>query len=178
MSGRGDNEDTTVLPTTEATEPTQSTAPTQPSQDTQPPTETTEPTQSTAPTQNGDEVEKPIDLSLLVMVLKILSGTAALLALLWGQYRLRRNARNKRQHTGSPNARAIARWKELQLLCKLLKQEPEETILVLAEKARFSQHTLAKEELAQLQLALNAGQQLLLTKPLYQRLWIKLIWAL
>ena len=168
-------------PTTEPTEPTPSQEPTEPSQGTQPTMDITDPTQNTEPTQGatGEDPDEPeVDLSFLVTLLKILAGAVALLAVLWGQYRLRRNRRNRQQHRGLPNQQALARWREIHLIEKLLKQEPEENLLALAEKARFSQHTLCNEELALLQLALNARQQALSEKPWYQRLWIKLILAL
>ena len=98
-----------------------------------------------------------------------------------GEYRqleLRRNRKNRHQHTGDPNSQALARWREICRIDKLLKQEPEEATLALAEKARFSQHKLTGEELLQLQLTLNARQQQLAEKPCWQRLFLRLFWAL
>lgn len=178
----GRPEEETVPPTTEATDPTQpSQTPTDPTESTAPTQNTTQPNQTTAPTEapTGDREEpKAVDLSFLITLLKILALAVAIPATLWGLYCLRRRSRTKRQHTGSPNKQAIARWKEIRRIDLLLKQEPEETILTLAEKARFSQHTLRKDELALLQQALNARQQALLDKPLWLRLWLRLIWAL
>jgi len=175
-------EDETVPPTTEATDPTQSSqAPTAPSESTEPTQNSTLPTQTTTPTEaptgNGEEPKAPV-LDLLVTLLQGLALAAAIPALLWGLYCLRRRSRSKRQHTGSPNKQALARWKEIRQIDLLLKREPEEAILTLAEKARFSQYTLRKDELDLLQQALNARQQALLDKPLWLRFLLRLIWAL
>ena len=177
----GRPEEETVPPTTEATDPTQSTqTPTDPTESTAP-TQTTAPIQTTTPTEapTGEKEEpKAVDLSFLITLLKGLALAVAIPALLLGLYCLRRRSRSRRQHTGSPNRQALARWKEIRRIDLLLKQEPEEAILTLAEKARFSQHTLRKDELALLQQALNARQQALLEKPVLLRLWLRLIWAL
>lgn len=72
---------------------------------------------------------------------------AAAASALAGQRYLRLYLRRRKQSKGTVNDRCLALWQESVLLAKLLKEEPPEELLNLAEKARYSQHQLSEEEL-------------------------------
>ncbi len=165
---------------------------------TQPPTDATEPstqgatlpenttpsgtvtqpviTPTTKPPQQQEEA--PVELSLLFTGLRHIGILVAGVAILWGQYTVRLRLRQKKQRTGSPNAQALARWQEIRLLGRLLKAQPPENLLELAEKARFSQHTLTKEELFSLGQYLLRQKKAIHALPFWKRLFLKLIWAI
>lgn len=81
--------------------------------------------------------------------------------------------RKERCRKGPPNRRALALWRWLVLLSKAQQRPIPEELLALAEKARFSQHTLDKAELALLQQAVDASISMLKTLPLGKRLWYR-----
>ena len=140
---------------------------------TPPASENTAPTEATEP----NPVEKPQDhRSILPLLLWLLGLTAAVLAL-WLQKLIRMRMRLKRQTTGHPNTQALARWREICRLSRLLKTEPPAALLELAEKARFSQHTLTQEELFSLRQYLQLQHRALGTIPAWKRFFLRLIWA-
>lgn len=104
----------------------------------------------------------------------VLTGIVAL----WIQYRIRFRRRLKAQRVGTSNARALARWQEISLLSRLLKAPPPEELLELAEKARFSQHTMTKEELFRLGQYLGLQRKAIHTIPVWKRFFLRLIWAI
>ena len=86
----------------------------------------------------------PVKLSLFAKVLIFL---AAALAINEIQHSTRLRLRRHRQKTGTSNAQALARWRETELLCRLLKESPDQRLLELAQKAAYSAHDLTEEEL-------------------------------
>lgn len=172
------------------TEPSQSTQPSQePTQTTQPSQEPTLPdntrpsqavtqpvtTPATVPSQPG---ENAVDLSWLWAGLRHLGLLAAAVLALWTQYTVRLRLRLKKQRTGPKNAQALARWQEIRRLGWLLKAAPPENLLDLAEKARFSQHILTKEELFALGQYLQQQRQAIQKQPFLKRFFLKLFWAI
>ena len=119
-----------------------------------------------------------VDLSWLWAGLRHLGLLAATVFVLWVQYTARLRLRLKNQKTGPRNAQALARWQEIQRLGRLLKSTPPENLLDLAEKARFSQHILTKEELFALGQYLQQQRQSVQKQPLWKRFFLKLIWAI
>lgn len=79
--------------------------------------------------------------------------------------------RRERCRKGHPNRRAMVWWRWLVHLTKAQGGEVQEEWLCLAEKARFSQHTMTEEELTVLKEAVASQIQLLKIKPWYVRLW-------
>lgn len=100
------------------------------------------------------------------------------LCLLITQWRLRIFRRQKQCRRGDRNRQALALWQELKLLHRYLDNEPEEAVLELAEKAKFSPHTLTEAELAQFHLALRQARKALRQKSWPRRLWHRVILAL
>ena len=161
------------------TEPTQA-ATTQPSQGTEatitgPEGDPTQ--QSSTASVGGADTPQARDLTLLWNCLMAVVWGALAVVVLWGQYLLRTHLRRKKRHCGNPNQQALQYWKELLRLSRLYRQAVSEELELLAEKAKFSQHTLTKEELKQFKAQLSAFRTLLAQKPWYQRLLLKLIFA-
>lgn len=178
-------EETPTEPQTQPTEPTteEPTAPTMPENTEPSPTgpSATRPNQptnpgDTQPTQPGQQ-EQEVDRSGLWTALKWLAGILGALAAVAGQYFLRRQLRRRKLKKGSPNRQALSRWAFVKRMAKLIGQQPPEELYRLAEKAKFSQHTLTEEELARMDGYLERAQQALCKKPWLLRLALRLIWA-
>ncbi len=193
--------DSTPPPSTAPSNPTEPSRPiietqppTQPSTETQP---TTQPSQLPLPgtttsetvtdstsasvsqsTDGQTPAESWVNFSRLWPWFIRLGGLLAAVVSLWLQYRLRFRFRQKKLRTGAPNEQALARWQEILRLDRLLKTEPPEHLLELAEKARFSQHTVSKEELFRLGQYLQQQRKAILGIPVWKRLFLKLIWAI
>jgi len=80
------------------------------------------------------------------------------LAVLFVPYGLRLYLRRRKMYKGETNRQAVACWCEISRLSKLLKQPIPEELEELAEKAKFSQHTLTADELAKFHEQLVALQ--------------------
>ena len=176
---------------TPSTEPTDPFAPTQPSEtagtELQPPTdpsnsdEPSEPVTDSASLpsdQEGEQKQKPlINISWLLHGAVGIGCLLAAMAALWLQYYIRLRLRQKKLRTGSRNAMALACWRETLRLACLLKTEPPEQLLKLAEKARFSQHVLTRAELFQLRQYLRQQRKALQGFPVWKKIFLKLLWA-
>lgn len=139
--------------------------------DTQP--EVTQPSsQSTIPMQEPEE-DSPKSYGWLYTLLAFLLIAGAV----WAQRQLRLMLRQKRMDRGTPNKKALARWVEATRLARLLKQAPPEALKKLAQKAKFSQHILTDEELAEFDTYLEDSRTALKAQPwywqpLYQYFWV------
>ncbi len=178
----------TTVPDTQPPQPTQSgqsEPPTDPlptkdplPQPSRPQTDTTKP-QETAPTlPGGAPPEEPT--SGKEILFGIFAGLAAVLCLagaIYGQYALRLLCIRRRLRKGEPNRRGLAAWREVKKLAKLRGEKPPQRLRALAEKAKFSQHVLTDEELAEFDQYLRESSQILAEKPLWRRWLVKLIFA-
>lgn len=156
------------------TDPTEPTDETEATETTQPDTEPEATTQATSPggdTQPGEESK--INLSWLMLVLWI----AGLAAVLVGQYSARRAYRRRRMRSGQHNKRALYLWQEVKRMARTTGKTPPEQLKELAEKAKFSQHTLTEKELQELEAWLEQAGKCLQEKPWIVRLVLRLIWA-
>ena len=134
---------------------------------------------STVPgeTSGADVQEQEVDRTALWTALKWLAGILGTAAVLAGQYALRRQLRRKKQTGGEANRQALYRYREAKRMAWLVGQKVPERLYTLAEKAKFSQHTLTEEELAQMDAYLAEARRLLQKKPWPLRFAIRLIWA-
>lgn len=96
-----------------------------------------------------------------------------LAALLWLRRWLGLRYRRERCTKGHPNRRVLTYWRWLTHLSRAAEMPPEEELLALAEKARFSQHTMNDQELEQMRLAVDRRVAALKTAPKRKRLWYK-----
>ncbi len=81
--------------------------------------------------------------------------------------------RKERCRKGHPNRRALALWRWLVHLAREEGVSIEEELICLAEKARFSQHTLEEAEVELLQLAVETRINRLKQRPLGKQLWYR-----
>ena len=109
---------------------------------------------------------------------KTLLLLAAAAALLEGQRSFRVRLRRQCQRKGTTNAQALARWQEAEQLAKLLKTQPPKELEALAQKAKFSQHTLTAEELASFESYLRTARKRLRQMPWYMRLLQEYVFAI
>ena len=70
-------------------------------------------------------------------------------AAVWLQSELRIRRKRTAWNRGQPNQQALARWAQVRQLALVLHVPEPESLHTLAQKARFSQHTLTDEELAE-----------------------------
>ena len=143
-------------------------------------TETTAPTEpATRPGQNGGDVQ--VDISVEEVrtweILRWFVLTAVIFAAIILQ-RLIRIALRRRSLTGGPNRRALGLWQDVERISAFLKQEPPEELLELAQKAKFSQYELTKEELHRFTAWLKAARKELRSRPVFQRIWCRYVLAL
>jgi hypothetical protein len=171
-------------PTTEATETEPSAPETTGEEQTRPtlrpgPNQTEDPSEpsATAPS-SPDENPKPEEKTEVSWTaVNALVGILLAAALIAGQYILRRRLRLRKMSTGNVNRRVLEQWREIVRLCRILKCSPPEQLLELAEKAKFSQHTLTVEERREFRMFLDKAGDALAKKPFLQRTLIRLIWA-
>lgn len=145
--------------TTAPTEPQQTTAPTEPGEQTVPTTAVTTVPQSsqstgaqTAPSTatgifGGVDTGTPAQKGMVTALLWLLGGFACLAAV-FAQWQLRLWLGRRKLRQGDPNRQALARWVLLEKMAALAKETPPEALYHLAQKAKFSQHTISAEELA------------------------------
>jgi len=171
----------------ESTEPTVSTDPSESTEETEPtlPTESRgpEPTADTLPvesTTQPDQIQPvaPMDWSWLWNTLKYVALGLSVIGVVAGQYFLRIGLRHRRRRKKTPNQKALDEWREVNRLSRLLRQPIPEELEELAEKAKFSQHTLTREE-GQLFLQQIASYRTVLqSKNWFFRWVLKLVFAI
>ncbi|MBQ7801059.1 MAG: transglutaminase domain-containing protein [Oscillospiraceae bacterium] len=98
--------------------------------------------------------------------------------LLPGQSLLRQAVRKRRWDRGGANERALARWGQVCRVAGLLKLEEPEPLRELAEKARYSRHTLTREELEAFDLWWGDAMARLRRENTLRRLYMGLVHAL
>ena len=110
----------------------------------------------------------------LLTVLMI--GIGCVLALL-GQWGLRRYLKIRRMHRGSPNKQALSHYREAVRMARMCKVPVPDALTQLAEKAKFSQHQLTKDELEIFDHFINGCIQALRQQHWYSRLVCRFILA-
>lgn len=128
--------------------------------------------EATAP--GKEDAKKGVDLSWL----KYLLWPMVILALILGQWQLRLWLNIKALRSRRGNRRAMLYWRRCEGLAAQLQETPPENIRELAQKAKFSQHKLSREELGQMRSYLNACENRLRKQPWYKQLYYRLVLAL
>ena len=85
--------------------------------------------------------------------------------------------RRRRYLTAPPNRKALLCWRDGETMSRLLGESPPEDLLKLAQKAKFSRHTLTKEELQVMEGYCRDCLRRLKAKPWYLRLLHKYLYA-
>ena len=171
--------------TTEAVTPTETILTTQPdTQQTEASADGTQ-TQTQAPTTQAagfGGVEGPSGVtgtdSLMLKLILVLVAAILLLAAIVVQWRVRVALRYGKMRRGDPNKMALRRWGAVEQMARLTGQEMPEQAYWIAQKARFSQHTVSMEELLVLDSTARQLRQTLRTHGIHKRLVYTLILAL
>lgn len=150
-----------------ATEPEETEPPTQA------PSEAEQETRPDAAQPGGDD--KKADLTWLRTALRWLLLSVGLWLAVLTQYRLRRKLRRTGTH---PNRRALGCWTDVENICRFTKQTPPADLEALAQKAKFSQHTLTEEELEVFRIWLAHQRKNLAQSPWYRRFVYKYVLVL
>lgn len=164
------------------TDPTKPTTPTDPTQTE--PSETTVPTDATEPTDPGQaglvgsgDGQGTGNWQQIRSVMFYILGVILAITLIIAQRGMRIRRRRKRMYSGEANKQAIARWKHVLRLRRLLRQKMPAHLHELAQKAAYSQHTLTKQELEQFDIWLDEAKKALQAKPWYLRWVYKWVFA-
>ena len=159
-----EKEDTTEATTT----PVEETQPPETEAEPSIPEETTTPVEETLPPEIPEEEKNagtwwliPLGIGILIPV----------------QRQIRLNLQKKRRERGTTNQQALVRWQEVRLLARLLKEEIPRELFDLAQKAKFSQHTLGDEEIRFFDGYLKSGCRRLRQHPWYRKLLYRYVWA-
>ena len=99
---------------------------------------------------------------------------------LWFLYRVMRLSGRRAQLLHGPsNRRAVMYYRHIRYLSRFTKDEIPEELSALAEKAKFSQHKISPEELAQMQAHSDKLlQKLMQTRSLWQRFLYRMIYVI
>ena len=141
---------------------------------------TTGATSATATTQSTTQAPtpEPEASGKLTGVLWVLLGVTAALMLIVIQWLLRRYFKLRKLRQGHPNRQALARFTEAKKVAKLQKKPVPDELRTLAEKAKFSNHSLTSQELAQFDRYTAESIQSLCRAHWYWHLVLRLIFAL
>lgn len=156
-----------VITEPQQTLPQQTTKPDQPQT---PTVDTTVPV--TQPTEDPPEPGKGGE------VLAWILGILGCIVLVIVQWRVRVALRKRRSRNGRSKKKALARWQEHVLLSRVLKQQPDKELLELAQRAKFSQHSITGEELDLFAKQIHHQQVQLKKKSFVFQLYYTLILAL
>lgn len=113
----------------------------------------------------------------ILTVLAVLAAVLTLVALCEGQRALRRSLWAKKRSRGSTNDQAVTRWQQAARLARLLGETPDRELFLLAQKARFSQHSLTQQELAQFDRYEEAAARRLKQRSVFHRFYYRIILA-
>lgn len=134
-------------------------------------TEPSQTSQTTAPPVPAEE-EQPGFWWQLVLAVLLTLGLAE------GQRRVRLALRRAWLRRGTPNRRGLKRWQQVETMADLLGETPPAELEELAQRAKFSQHTLTGEELLMLDNYVRTGIRRLKQQPWYRQLLYRYGYAL
>lgn len=131
------------------------------------------PTPSQTPGVNRGPSLRP-----LLPLLLVLLGVAAAAGLVTLQYFLRRRRLAKKCADPDPNRAVLAFYRTLTALERRAGTACPPQALALAQKARFSQHTMTGEERSAMEAMVRAAARQAGGLPLWRRLLLRFFWAL
>lgn len=107
-------------------------------------------------------------------------GGLAVLSMLGGilQWPVRVYLRRRRLYTGDINRQILGRWQLIELYCRHLRLAPDRELFHLAQKAKFSPHTLTEAELERFDCQVAALLRRLKKRNLFRKFYDRLILAL
>ena len=135
--------------------------------------------EESAPRPTAPQAQKPVEnpeektFQLPWQVIAVI----ALVAVVIGQYRLRRYIRKRHYEKATENQKALLLYRKAVRMAALRKEKLPQRLEFLAEKAAFSQHTMLEQELEEFKQWLSEQEGCCREKAWYWRLAVKLIWA-
>lgn len=111
-------------------------------------------------------------------VLSWVLGIGLAVGAVWGQWKLRLLLRARQFAAGDANRQALCRWRYHVYLCRLLRQKPDKDLRFLAQKAKYSNHTLSPEELAEFDRVLRENVTVFQKKSPVSQVFYRLIFAI
>lgn len=123
-------------------------------------------------------VDRGPSLRPLLPLLLVLLGVAAAAGLVTLQYFLRRRRLAKKCADPDPNRAVLAFYRTLTALERRAGTACPPQALALAQKARFSQHTMTGEERSAMEAMVRAAARQAGGLPLWRRLLLRFFWAL
>lgn len=106
-----------------------------------------------------------------------IGGIGLAVLTVWVQSELRLRRKTRLRNRGRPNERALIRYRQLEILCRAAKLPMPEELEQLAQKAKYSRHSLTREELRTFDaFRSECMAQLKKHSPLY-RLFLRLVFA-
>ena len=97
---------------------------------------------------------------------------------IWIQREIRMALRRRNMRQKNPNRRALALWRETVLMASALKQRPPAELEQLAQKAKYSQHTLTAQELMVFDGWLRDAKRRLREEPWHRQLLWRCLYAI
>ncbi len=111
-------------------------------------------------------------------VLWIACGIVVTVLGLWLQRIVRLRIYRRRHRGETPNQQALTAWQQVTKLSACLGETPDPALYELAQKAKYSQHTLQPSELQEFEDYLYDARQKLGQKSLFRRFWYRVILVL
>ena len=165
-------EEETTLPEEITIRPSEAETQTFPSMEaTQPTAPSVEPTEETVPPAPE---EKKVDFG-AVFTVTVTAVLTVLAVLCQGHARL--YFKEQRWNSGRRNQKALARFRQAEELAKVMKLELPEELEELAQRAKFSQHTLTAQELRRFDAFREEAFAIARKRPWYMKLLYRYFWA-
>ena len=146
------------------------------------PSRAEETTPETRPAESGenpvDPVEKPLNSGFHLPAFVRWIALSVLIALaVWVQSEIRLRRKKQLWNRGKPNERALNRYRQLEILSRAAKLPMPEELDQLAQKAKYSQYSLTREELRTFDAFRSECMTQLRKKSLLHRLFLRLVLA-
>ena len=94
------------------------------------------------------------------------------------QWPVRLMLRRRKLYAGGINQQILGRWQLVELYCRHLRLAPDRELFFLAQKAKFSPHTLTETELERFDCQIAALKRRLKKRSLFRKFYDRLILAL
>ncbi len=127
-------------------------------------------TRPTRPEEGGSGIAWGTIFKRVGSVLLVLGAIAGVIALVIGQRRFRKRRRQRRWDQSTANGRALTLWRDASRMRRFVGGDMPEALYELAQKAKYSQHTLSEEELQLFREECEALEARLRGAPWYARL--------
>ena len=104
-------------------------------------------------------------------------AACALVTAAEGQRRVRRHLRQRKLDAATPNEKVLLYWQDAVTYAQLLRTEPDKQLFELAQRAKFSQHTMSDKQLQQFESSAADAVQQLKQHNIFRRFYYRIILA-